>query len=149
MNLKDTIKVLSEETKYNFFWGKNPEQDAKDYIEDLRKKPNERPRYGYVRKSEDAGQDLAKFREAVKIVNPSDKEALAKKAQLIWGEPVNEATKPENEKKGKPHKEHGVVRNQCWNCDNYWDWDKAKRLKKEKGQKQYVVCNHCGKYNHE
>ena len=39
------------------------------------------------------------------------------------------------------------IRNECWNCGNYWDLKKP-MLPHEIGQKRYYYCNHCNKVNH-
>ncbi len=40
-------------------------------------------------------------------------------------------------------------RNICWNCEKEFNTtDERNFIPKEKGQKQYLYCNHCGKVNH-
>lgn len=38
-------------------------------------------------------------------------------------------------------------RNQCWNCNQFCEIEKAKEFHSE-GGKDYYTCNHCGKWMH-
>ena len=51
-------------------------------------------------------------------------------------------------KKGFPVLNYGQVRNQCWNCENYFSIEKNYLIEKQRGQKQYIICNFCRKINH-
>ncbi len=36
----------------------------------------------------------------------------------------------------------------CWDCEKQFSIELKYWLPKEKGQKQYIKCNNCGKVNH-